>query len=253
MKKIFFGMVCLVGSFIPSSPVTASDSDQVDLLGFSDDGRYLAFETYGSSEATGTPWATIHFIDVPANKYADRIDSSTDEKKYNRQSEDVDQWLREARLDVALRAKKVFAKYQINPAQKGELVFAHMESDLTEWKGRPEVAIDYKEPKGGWLRKSVEIDLTTLALAGKKFKCSGRESGQKEGIKVTMKSTDMDSPVIVQEDNAIPISRGSCPSNYKIESVYRFGRSLVLFIRYSKGIGWEVPYKTVLAVTWRYR
>jgi predicted secreted protein len=67
------GMVRLAASAafcaLLASPVLAGDRALIDLLGYSEDGRYFAFEEFGIQDGSGFPYSTIYIVDLPADKW----------------------------------------------------------------------------------------------------------------------------------------------------------------------------------------
>jgi predicted secreted protein len=52
-----------------ATPAVAGDRALIDYLGYSDDGRYFAFEEYGSQDGSGFPFSTIYVVDLLADKW----------------------------------------------------------------------------------------------------------------------------------------------------------------------------------------
>lgn len=51
------------------TPVTAGDRALLDFIGYSEDGRYFAFEEFGVQDGSGFPFSTVYVIDLPADKW----------------------------------------------------------------------------------------------------------------------------------------------------------------------------------------
>ncbi|HEV7277685.1 MAG TPA: DUF2259 domain-containing protein [Devosiaceae bacterium] len=49
--------------------VAAGDRALADFIGYSEDGRYFAFEEYGIQDGSGFPYANIYVIDLPADAW----------------------------------------------------------------------------------------------------------------------------------------------------------------------------------------
>src|SRR5258708_379244 len=70
MKKIstlFFAFVLLASC---SSDLLAGDNANFKFIGFSENGRYLAFEESGEWDGAGGEYATTYFINVDKNTFA---------------------------------------------------------------------------------------------------------------------------------------------------------------------------------------
>ena len=53
-----------------ASPALAGDAAQFNSLGFSEDGRYFAFEEYGIQDGSGFPYANLTILDVAEDAWA---------------------------------------------------------------------------------------------------------------------------------------------------------------------------------------
>lgn len=59
----------LAASLAFASPALAGDRAQFNPIGFSEDGRYFAFEEFGIQDGSGFPFSTTYIIDLPADKW----------------------------------------------------------------------------------------------------------------------------------------------------------------------------------------
>jgi predicted secreted protein len=57
-----FGLLALL--LMPAAPALAGDRAQIDLIGFSEDGSYFAFEEFGVQDGSGFAYASIYVVDV---------------------------------------------------------------------------------------------------------------------------------------------------------------------------------------------
>jgi predicted secreted protein len=55
----------------PPHDAAAADAAQLEIIGFSADGRYFAFEQFGHQSGSGAAYSWIDFYDVPGGRYAD--------------------------------------------------------------------------------------------------------------------------------------------------------------------------------------
>ena len=60
----------LAASLALATPALAGDRAQFHPIGFSEDGRYFAFEEYGIQDGSGFPFSNTYIIDLPADKWA---------------------------------------------------------------------------------------------------------------------------------------------------------------------------------------
>ena len=54
---------------LSASPALAGDRANLNILGYSEDGRYFAFEEYGVHDGAGGNYSSIYVIDLPADKW----------------------------------------------------------------------------------------------------------------------------------------------------------------------------------------
>jgi predicted secreted protein len=52
-----------------ATPAWAGDRAMIELLGYSPDFRYFAFEEFGVQDGSGFPYSTIYLIDLPADEW----------------------------------------------------------------------------------------------------------------------------------------------------------------------------------------
>lgn len=50
-------------------PALAGDRANLDMLGYSEDGRYFAFEEYGTHDGSGGTYSSIYIVDLKADKW----------------------------------------------------------------------------------------------------------------------------------------------------------------------------------------
>ncbi len=52
-----------------AAPALAGDRALIDIVGYSPDNRYFAFEEYGIQDGSGFPYATVYVVDIEADKW----------------------------------------------------------------------------------------------------------------------------------------------------------------------------------------
>lgn len=60
--------LALLGALI-ATPAAAGDRALIDFIGYSEDGRYFAFEEFGVQDGSGFPYSNIYVVDLPADKW----------------------------------------------------------------------------------------------------------------------------------------------------------------------------------------
>ncbi|KKB76390.1 hypothetical protein VW29_20170 [Devosia limi DSM 17137] len=66
MVRLGASLVALLGLV---APTWAGDRASIDLLGFSEDGRYFAFEEFGIQDGSGFAYASIYLIDLDNDRW----------------------------------------------------------------------------------------------------------------------------------------------------------------------------------------
>ncbi|HEX3102723.1 MAG TPA: hypothetical protein VHQ01_13055, partial [Pyrinomonadaceae bacterium] len=125
MKKILGLFFVIV---VTASAAFAGDWAEMRFFGFSEDGKYLAFEEYGEWDVHGGgDYANTYFIDVDKNVYAIApvaySYSDNDEKTTGEYSQEA----QKARYKAAVAAG--MKRFHIVAGNTGKLVAAHMTSD----------------------------------------------------------------------------------------------------------------------------
>jgi predicted secreted protein len=59
----------LLVAALGAAPAAAGDRALIDFIGYSEDGRYFAFEEFGLQDGSGFPYSTIYVVDLPAHKW----------------------------------------------------------------------------------------------------------------------------------------------------------------------------------------
>ncbi|MBL0371423.1 DUF2259 domain-containing protein [Rhizobium sp. KVB221] len=62
-------LVLLVGASLAGTSAHAGDSAQLDVIGFSADGRIFAFEEFGVQDGSGFAYSNIYFLDTQEDKF----------------------------------------------------------------------------------------------------------------------------------------------------------------------------------------
>ncbi|WP_051332412.1 DUF2259 domain-containing protein [Cucumibacter marinus] len=68
MLRLITGLLAFV---LATSQAFAAERALFEALGYSDDGRYFAFEEFGTQDGTGSPYSSIYVIDLKLDIWAD--------------------------------------------------------------------------------------------------------------------------------------------------------------------------------------
>lgn len=193
----------------------AGDAAGLSVLGFSKDGRYLAFEQFGVEDGSGQPYAEFTFIDVPGNAYAaSRV--SIDPEKF------ADKPLEEATHHAREQAQPALKKLHLDTPESGTRVIYH---PLTDISADPhQVRFTPQSPLGGQGHDQYELRLEE-ADAGQD--CAGLGSAKLMTLRV--KNIHSGQAKILQQDKRLPASRG-CVMRYRIQEVYVYQNQVAVFV-----------------------
>src|SRR5215213_7296915 len=215
MKNKIFSL-CLVLcalAFMPAR-LRAGDYSNLRFIGFSRDGKYLAFEEYGTGDASGHPFASLYLVDTEKNAFIGKPFSVKIENEKATEAAAV------KRVE-ALAARKMRA-LKIVRGNTGKLVVAHL---MTDWtyedsfvrmgdKTEKIKLNDYINPNSPNQYEFYELTLNPSEAKSKKcdesytyYKLELALDHNKQGER------DMDTQVL-QKDAEIPASRG-CPYGYR--------------------------------------
>lgn len=68
-RRVFSRLALFATILALAGPAQAGDRAQINLLGFSADGRYFAFEEFGIQDGAGFPYSTIYALDLPKDAW----------------------------------------------------------------------------------------------------------------------------------------------------------------------------------------
>lgn len=234
-------LLCLAGLslFAASQLARAGDAADLDVLGFSADGKIFAFEEYGIQDGSGFAYAHRFYIDTTSDKFLPNTPVRV-------QMEDENVGLQVARDEARTRGEKVI-KDEVLAANRGRLAGFNA---VTEISADPHKMVVNPRPVFPPIDPQLEFRLEEVSL-GEIGRCPG--IGPVKGFKLVHVG-DGGKIDVLQEDKDVPLSRG-CPTGYRIGGVQTFfGEGgamtyavLITIIRH----GFEGPDHRWLAVTGR--
>ena len=203
-----------------AAPCLAGDYAELNVIGFSKDGRYLTFEEYGIQDGSGFPYSNIYFVDVEKNAFAApriavRIETETADELA-------------ARKRSAALAAKVLTRFRIVKGNVGKLVLSHLMTDFT-FEGSPDKAstVRFAEEVGSMFRRGdYELSLTKRSIKTKECEAFGDDT---KLLELGIRDLDADSFKYLQKDTSLPGSRG-CPIDYRVRAVYLYKGFVTVFI-----------------------
>ena len=182
-----------------TAPALAGDRAEIALLGFSEDGRYFAFEEYGIQDGSGFPFSSIYAVDLSTDTWV----AGT---PFAARSESEDASLSAIRAEAAARAKAPLATLQLDATA----VFTALNGDGEPMDGQ---SIAFGTPGYGL---SAVADTRVLTLETYPLPapadCATYTDAPIVGFAVAA------SGIEYHRDTSIPASR-RCPLDYRIYGI----------------------------------
>ncbi len=190
-----------------------ADIPHLDVIGFSPDGRYFAFEQYGFNEGQGVPYSNMYFVDVERNAYVTK--PIIHEAKNDDPKADIETLQARVRNRNRIFSQNIFEDLKLHYPLPGQRVIHHPVTDLGVKNNQVSFTPDI--PFGGLSYDKYDLDLSFKQIdEGKNLSCHGM--GKPKIFKLTLTHSGGQQQVL-QEDKRLPPSRG-CPLNYRIQDVY---------------------------------
>ncbi|AUI67625.1 DUF2259 domain-containing protein [Beggiatoa leptomitoformis] len=272
MKKCIALFLCI----FPLS-LWAGDAATLHFLGFSKDGKYLAFEQYGVTDGNGAAYSSIYPVDVAKNDYVAKPFVQEGQPDATDPAA-----LSQLRADNLAKAKAKLKELSITEDNQGTHVISHPLSDLGVDPHKVTFALG--TPLAGMLYESFSLTLEEQAGKAecfgfgeaKQFKLTIQPTplpttitemkpleslAEAPTISTTPETTTSDKPVIennettvttLQADQKIPDTRG-CPLAYRIQDVYIYnGEYIAVFLNIFSP-GFEGQNMRYIVVTGKFR
>lgn len=193
--------------------VFAGDASELKIIGFSKDGRYLAYEVSGVQDGSGIPYCEVYFIDVEKNDFATRP-LKLQGKEFD------DQTLADLQAQASSAIRKLLQDYQIDENIQGQTLVYHPLSDLTSDGCYVSFSIYpgiYPPPSGYKYGLFLEEQFT------------GKKCFDLDTKMFTLKLKQDQKTKILQADQRLPASRG-CVYQYRIERVIVCEKNIAVFL-----------------------
>lgn len=247
MKKTFWLIILLIYPLFVSDTL-AGDFAKLNFIGFSLDGKYLAFEEYGTQDGSGFPYSNVFIIDVVKNSYAaPSVTKRIDDESASEET-------------VRAMTKKLSAanlrKFKIVAGNTGNLVVARLLTDLdaeemgSGGENKDQTVRFVEERSSNYAGNNYELVLKTSSVKLKR--CDYDTDNPILKLQLGLKH-EGDSPMekILQTDTTVPENRG-CPNDYSIQNVYLYKNNIAVFVNIYT-MGFEGPDMRYLVVTGNYK
>ena len=212
MKKILTIAAAVV---LSAASVFAGDAASFDAIGFSSDGRFYIFGTYGKTDRDYKAWAEIYTVDVAANEF---VKGEVFKIKPEESSSSDSGKSAYERLRASSEWK--ISKYNAKPSGIGKLLYIRDSESKS-----PTAEIEFKDFEGSTSSASYQVKLVPT-VEGK-----GKNVASKFYINVTRRDENGD--IISTTKVGTPNFKRKGISGYQIEKIFtdNSGQSLVFVIQ----------------------
>lgn len=220
----------------------AGDQANLQVLGFSEDGKYFAFEQYGIQDGSGFPYSEIYVLDAATDSWVKpspfrRRDEVDETKGY-----DPDRLLTETRSENRLAAQDLLVSTAI--AGKGQTVGSNPVTELSgnpfEMRVNPRLVVPPIDDE-------LKVSLSLFDLPDETCSSYGAET---KGFQLAVFRGGEDR--VLHLDKSLPKSRG-CATEYRIERVVTYfpaeGTPVMAIFVHVSTLGFEGPDGRFLAIT----
>ena len=203
------GMVRLGASLVGilallASPAVAGDRALVDIIGYSDDGRYFAFEEFGIQDGSGFAYSSIYVVDLST-------DSWVVGTPIREQADDEGLSLNQIRAEVQLQAKPDIEGFGIDvPAE-----YAALLGDGAPGADGKSLRFGSPGYGPGEVSGDYQLRLSTFPTTAAS-PCAEWFSVDPMGYQLVI--ADNGNERLIHRDGALPRSRG-CPVTYRLHGV----------------------------------
>jgi len=235
MKQWLAGLLIVLSA----GTAFAGDTAELNILGFSADGKIFAFEEYGVQDGSGFPYANRFYIDTTTDKFLTGT-------PVRARLDDEAATLTAAREQAAKRGQSIITD-QILAANRGYLAAFNA---VTEESADAYTILANPRPIFPPVDKSIAFRLeeTTVPVPE-----TCKDFGNIKGFRLIMEHP-AGSSKILHDDPSIPVSRG-CPLGYRLSGLQTFypdvGQPAFAIIIAVRAFGFEGPDYRWLAVTVR--
>lgn len=224
-------------ALLMTAPAMAGDRALADFIGFSENGRYFAFEEYGVQDGSGFPYSTIYVIDL-------NQDAWVPGSPYRYRAEDETETLARARNEAATMAAGKIAELGIT--EPADVIALNGDGEISDG-----LTMEFAQP--GYFPGET-LDKFTLTLevfdAETPEDCSQYtgEPGKGYALTITGPSGDHE---LHRDQGVLPKSRG-CITTYRLYAVvtpqYASPQQTGVVIISTYPVGFEGPDRRFIAL-----
>lgn len=238
LMRIFASLILTM--LLAAGSASAGDFAYLNFIGFSKDGRYLAFEEYGIQDGSGYPYSNIYFIDTDKNAYAAPSVRVRVEDESGAEST--------ARKRSAGRAAANLKRFGIARGNTGRTVVSHQMTDFTYGDGSgTDTGLVARFAEEMWsMHRQGDYELELKPIKVTKKDC---DYAEQDVFMLELKLTDHqdDESKFLQKDATLPADRG-CAQSYRLQDVHLYKGRIAVFINVFTP-GFEGPDMRFMVVT----
>ena len=256
MKKIhiLFSALLLIAAL--SCGAFAGDYAQLQFIGFSKDGKFLAFEEFGMSASDMRGYSTIFFVNTAKNSFA--APSISDQLKEDELESYDHSFDSPARRRAMLKAGPTLRRLRIVAGNTGRQVISRLLTDVSDESASPygpksvAFAPDRRESmlNGRYYLKLQEVSQNQfckeaedpelvkytwptgepMSIAESPNRKTKNDERQKlYSFDLSLKIDDLSKTIVLQKAGPAPAARG-CAVDYRIQSVHMYRDKIAVFI-----------------------
>lgn len=232
MRQIFLlfmrKILLLSAILLLTNTLLFGDAATLEFLGFSRDGKYLAFEQYGNQDGSGFPYSEVFFFNVVNNSFVGKP------IKHIEMDEGVS--LKQTRKKVFNLARSKIQSFGITKDKKVTHVISHPPTDLGA--DPKNVRFTIWNPltiPGGWTGAGYEISLKEMETSQD---CSGYRKGKMLELSLTNHSTNQTK--VLQKDTKPP-ENSDCAYAYRIQDIFIYDSKYIAVFLNVLTTGFEGP------------
>jgi predicted secreted protein len=184
----------------------AGDAANLEFVGFSKDGRFLAFEQSGIQDGSGFSYANVTIVDTAKNTLV-----AQDSRTVERENATV------AQARTALRASSLIGRYKVVAGNQGRFIGIAPQAPNIQGQ-RSQFVYGGRTHELELLSEFIDVDEKT---------CPDKIQSRLE-LRLNV-SNVAGKPRILQKDGKLPASR-ACAQSYEMKSAHLLGNTLVVFV-----------------------
>jgi predicted secreted protein len=200
MRQLFTILTAMAAVMLGAAQAMAADAADRAIIGFSSDGRYFAFEEFGTYDGSGAPYSNIYVLDLEKDAWVEGSPIRVG------RGEGDDRSLYEARREALTLAAPLIDKY--GTVEPGRLLASNA---VGEEVSDPHTMVfkAYHNLSKLWTIKLTHLDIEVPPH------CQSMPVVKAFALSVSIEDKD---PVEFYRDKTLPESRG-CPESYRLADV----------------------------------